>query len=378
MKILINALSIQDSGGITVLDKVLNESVSAVKNEYLVICNMNKNTKLLEKRFVNNNIEFIFLDRQNIIYRIFYESFLFPRVIEKYEIDLVYNFSASYQPFLPLPQLIKVHNLLFYSKKSDTLYFQRRKYFLWFKQVYLKRLFFRSMLKKSKYIEIQSSHVKDYLSDYINIQDKIFFVKSDIDVSLEEFEEPKRYDFKNQIKFLYIVGPHFEYLHKNFQDFTRGMLAFEKLGIDFQINITLTQKQLDNSDLWDSTLNKYTNFLGYINDRERFNELFANNTILISTSVIETLGLHVVEAIKSGVVTIVPAEKYSFSVYGKNILNYELFDTESLLNTILSIINEKIDVKTYIKTLQSDLRSNENKKYKSVVDLFEKVVDVQK
>ena len=72
------------------------------------------------------------------------------------------------------------------------------------------------MLNKSKYIEIQSKHVKKYLSDYINVKNKHIFIKSDVDVSAISFMKPKDYDFSKKLKFLYIVGPHFDYTHKIF------------------------------------------------------------------------------------------------------------------------------------------------------------------
>ena len=47
------------------------------------------------------------------------------------------------------------------------------------------------------------------------------------------------------------------------------------------------------------------------------NSLFYDNTVLISTSVVETLGLHVIEGIKNSVI-ITPNEQYADVVYGKN------------------------------------------------------------
>jgi glycosyltransferase involved in cell wall biosynthesis len=125
-------------------------------------------------------------------------------------------------------------------------------------------------------------------------------------------------------------------------------------------------------------LNDKTNFLGYINGEREMDKLFSDNTILISTSIIETLGLHVVEAIKKGIIPISPNEKYASSVYGNNIITYELFNVKSLLNAILSIINNKINCSELILTLQDDLKKSENTKVKSIVDIFQKVIDVQK
>lgn len=374
MKILINALGIQDSGGITVFEKALDDCKSKNTNNYLIVCNDNPNTKYLADKYKNiKQFKFMFIQRKSFLYRLYYENFIFKNTIRDNNINLIYNFSGSSQFFLQIPQVIKIHNLLFYSKKLDNVYKQNNRFILWLKQVYLKRIIFKAMANHSSYLEIQSSHVESYMSNFIDIKNKKFYIKSDINVPDDLFLEPKQYDFTKKIKFLYIVGPHFEYIHKNFLDFTNVMLELHKKNIDFEINITLTKEQLESSTLWDDSLNAKTIFLGYISEKEKIEELFCDNTILISTSIIETLGLHVIEGIKNGIITIAPDEEYSNAVYGANIIKYKLFDTKSLLNSILSVISNKIDYEDYILTLQNDLRVSENNKYKSIVDIFDKV-----
>jgi len=234
------------------------------------------------------------------------------------------------------------------------------------------------MLNRSKHIEIQSSHVKSCLLNFINTRERLFYVKSDIDVSDGLFLAPKQYNFSKKIKFLYIVGPHFEHLHKNLIDFTSAMLGMINKDIDFEINITLTNEQLNNSKVWDASLNSKTNFLGYMDSQEKMTELFCDNTILISTSIIETLGLHVVEGIKSGVITIAPDEEYANRVYGYNMFKYELFNKDSLLGAIISVMNYKESYTEKILSLQDDLRQNEVSKFSSILDVFDKVINVQK
>ena len=102
--------------------------------------------------------------------------------------------------------------------------------------------------------------------------------------------------------------------------------------------------------------------------------LFDNNTILISTSIIETIGLHVIEGIKKGIVTIVPNESYSNSVYGESMIKYDLFNSDSLLFFILKVINGEIDCSDYIVSLQKDLSRNERLKYNSILNVFEEVI----
>ena len=78
-----------------------------------------------------------------------------------------------------------------------------------------------------------------------------------------------------------------------------------------------------------------------MNDPREVEALFRDNTVLISTSIIETLGLHVIEAIKNGILTITPNEYYANEVYGEDQYCYELFSDKSLSNTIMNILNDE-------------------------------------
>ncbi len=373
--ILINAVGIQDSGGITVLEKILDECMHDKKNNYFVVCNENKNLiAIIEKYKSNKNFKFQMMKNKGFIYRLYYENIFFKKIIKKNKINLVYNFSGSAQYFSNIPQITKVHNLLFYAKTIDSLYSKKKEYIKWFTQIFLKRLVFHSMIKQTKYIEIQSSHVKEHISNFINISNKKFFIKSDITFYKENFNKIKNYDFSKKLNFLYIVGPHFEYLHKNFNDFVNTMLELQKINMNFKINITLTQEQLHNSKMWDKSLDKDTSFLGYISKNE-IHAQFTNNTILISTSVIETLGLHVIEAVQNGVLSIVPNESYSRTVYGKDILMYELFNSTYMMNIIkkISVLNNN-EIREIILKNQHYLINNENTKYKNITDIFNFII----
>jgi hypothetical protein len=379
MNILINAFGIVNSGGVTVLEKIFDELFQNQHNHYIFICNNNEAvTKLADKYKDKNNFEFKFIFNKGFLHRMYFENFIFKEIVKNHTIDLIYNFSGTKQFFINTPQLIKIHNLLFYSKKLDDFYKSKSQFILWIKQIFLKRIVFKLMLKRSKYIEIQSFHVKSCLLDFIDTREKLFYVKSDIDVPDEAFHHPKQYDFSKKIKFLYIVGPHFEYLHKNVIDFTNAMLCMGNNDIDFEINITLTKEQLNNSKVWDASLDSKTNFLGYISDQEKMIKLFCDNTILISTSIIETLGLHIIDGIKNGVITIVPGEEYANTVYGENMFKYELFNKNSLSNTIMTVINCKESYSEKILSIQDDLRQSEMSKFGSILDVFDEVINVQK
>ena len=374
---LINAIGIRDSGGITVLNKTLRDLVNCKNDRYVVVINVCKNTLSVKNRYKKNkNIDFILIESNSFLYRLYYENFKFSEIINQKKIVLVYNFSGSVQFLHKTPQLTKIHNLLFFSKKLDNFYKLNSKFILWVKQVFLKRIILKFMLIRSKHIEIQSQHVNQYLSDFINTRNKTLYVKSDIDVQDYVFLAPKQYDFSKKINFLYIVGPHFEYLHKNLLDFTGAMTSLNEKGIDFEINITLTNQQLSKSKVWNISLNSKTNFLGYISDKEKIKKLFYDNTILISTSVVETLGLHVIEGIKNGIITITPGEEYADVVYGKNRFKYYLFDNNSLLDTINTVIDSGEPFEKKIVSQQRYLVMNEDKKVNNINDIFYEVLNV--
>jgi hypothetical protein len=166
MNILINAFGIVNSGGVAVLEKIFDEFFQNQHNHYIFICNNSEAIiKLADKHKDKNNFEFKFIFNNGLLHRMYFENFIFKEIVNNHRIDLIYNFSGTKQFFINTPQLIKIHNLLFYSKKLDDAYKLKSQFILWIKQIFFKRIIFKFMLKRSKHIEIQSSHVKSCLLD---------------------------------------------------------------------------------------------------------------------------------------------------------------------------------------------------------------------
>ena len=379
MNILFNALGICTSGGVTVLDKSLRECSLSVENEYIIVCSDNVNIAELMERHKNvKNFRFHLVLKTGVFYRVYYENFVFFKIVRRHKIELIYNFSGTSQRFLKVNKLVKVHNLIFYSKRLDWIYARNHQTVLWLREILLKRFFLQFMLGDRVSLELQSRHVQSCLSDFINTANKKIYIKSDVDVSEKEFSQPRHYNFTKKVKFLYIVGPHFNSVHKNFNEFVGVMSMLNDCKVDFEINITLFRDQLVSFSGWSASLNSKTNFLGYISDQEKMAKLFCDNTILISTSVVETLGLHVIEGIKNGVITIAPDEEYANTVYGESMFKYELFNKNSLFNIIMTVINSKESCSDKILSIQDDLRKNEMSKFGSILDVFNEVKNVQK
>jgi len=377
--VLVNALGIRDSGGVVVLTKALNDFSKCKKYKYIIVCHFNDNVFHLKiENEMHAHLEFIFIKNNSFLYRLYYENFKFINIIDRGKVILVYNFSGSVQFSHKVPQLIKIHNLLFFSLALNKFYLENKMFYVWFKQVFLKRQVLKVMMYFSKFIEIQSNHVKDELENFIKIKEKFFFVKSDISVGEGSFNKPKIFNFSNRIKFLFIVGPHFKYAHKNIAYFTNSMVGLINRGVDFEIVITLTKEQLSTSKLWNESLNSRTKFVGYLNDQEEMEKLFSDNTIIVSTSIVETLGLHVIEGIKNGIVPITPNENYANSVYGNQVFKYELSNDDSLIDCIMNVLEIRGSHSEHILSIQDDLRRSEMEKFSNIVDVFNEVINVQK
>jgi len=375
-RVLINALGIQNSGGLTILRKTLVELSSDQDNQYYCeVYNGKYMTNLINDFASQGNINFSVRRNYGNLYRLIYENINFPLIVKRKKINLIYNFSGSNQFYSGAISIVKVQNLLFFNKSLDAIYFNKRLHYLWFIQIFMKRFLLVLMLKRAKYIEIQSTHVKDELSNFLSLNKKTFFVKSDFLSNKANYLSPKKYNFEDEITFLYIVGPHFEMPHKNFSDFVKAMILQLDNGFKFKIKISLSAEQLHQSIIWDKRLDKVTSFLGYIDDKKIMKGIFKDNSILISTSTIETLGLHVFEAIFNGILCIVPKEPYSYRVYGDKILTYDLFNPESLCNTILEAMTyDSLMCNELTKSSREYITETESKKYKSIREIFDAVL----
>ena len=375
MKVLVNAFGISSAGGITVLKKTIDEFLDNQENQYYIFVFNNQNILNLVREFNNiDNIHFKIYNNYGILLRLLLENLYFLSFVLRNNISLIYNLTGTRQLLFGTPTVLKIQNLAFFTKKLDAIYLNNNKKFLWLKQIWFKRIIFGLMLGFTKNIEIQSIHVKEELSNFINIDNKIFFIKSDFLINQNHFSEPKQYDFNKEITFLYIVGPHFSFPHKNIGDFVKTMVMLFDSGLNFHINITLNYEELKRSGLWNDKLNKITSFLGYI-DSKRMITLFRDNAILISTSVIETLGLHVLEGVLNGVLCIVPNESYSENVYGNSVLTYNLFDCESLMEAVIQLKSYNNSAcHSLILDNQDYIYRNENNKYRNSLSIFNDVL----
>jgi len=78
MNILINALGVGDSGGIIVLDKLLDEVKDTKLIQSFVVCNISVNINIIVDKYQScNNITFVTSYKKGPLFRLLYKCFIF-------------------------------------------------------------------------------------------------------------------------------------------------------------------------------------------------------------------------------------------------------------------------------------------------------------
>jgi hypothetical protein len=100
MKILVNVFGIKDSGGIRVFDKLLQELCLDSVNDYFIFYNNSENINFVISNYKKNiNLKFYKVHSKGFLHRLYYENISFLYFINRNKIDIIYNFSGSFQIF---------------------------------------------------------------------------------------------------------------------------------------------------------------------------------------------------------------------------------------------------------------------------------------
>ena len=136
--VLVNGIGIINSGGLIVLEKFLKECLEfETENKFFfILTNSPLISSLVRQYQVYKCFEFRLVEIRSLVHRLYFENVGFKDIIKVCNIDLIYNFTGSAQPYLKCVQLVKMQNLLFYSKKLNRRYKENFKFILWIKQVY--------------------------------------------------------------------------------------------------------------------------------------------------------------------------------------------------------------------------------------------------
>ena len=195
MNVLIYALTIKRGGALKVLESFL-ETITNEKREnvnYVIILSVK-----LKNRFSNFSLHIEYFDHDNPlgIYR-FIISNRINKLIDKFQINLVYTIGApSYYKF-KIPQVVRLTEpYVLHPNKHAYSRYGLIDYLTIKLKTYIKFL----AIKNEIYFETQTEYAKNRILEYINPLSKVLVVNNSI--SLEIFNNHNNFDTRNEHVFL--------------------------------------------------------------------------------------------------------------------------------------------------------------------------------
>jgi glycosyltransferase involved in cell wall biosynthesis len=296
--ILVSAYNIHVGGGATLLKQIL-------KN-----LNNKKNLCFLDKRF---EIECFNMNPvqvpKSILGRLQAEREI-QRQAKNYELILTLG---------NLPPLFKnkSFNILFIQNKYLVSNFSIKGFSLGTRiRITIERLWLKKFIKNIDLAVVQTEHMKSafqgYISKNVNVMVLPFCDNIKPNIEFERRLNPAR-------KFLYVAGPE---PHKNHNRLTSAWKRFHSLFPDTELTLTV-----------DGGKNSHgIRYLGSI-DRAEVMKLYHSHDALLYPSLLESLGLPLLEARLSGMPLIVSDLEYAYEVSNPDLV-FNPYDENDIFNTL--------------------------------------------
>ena len=334
----INTIGTRGGGCETVLNSLLR---GLEKSEYcrslishVFVFTLPKETYDFTYKTKDNFIKIIYCSRltDNAIIRYAWLNVSFSKLVRNHKCDIVLNMSGV-AGSLPITQAIFLQNSIYFSAEAIQTYFTKNvpieKKLRKSIEIPLFKYFLRSSCKKSETLIVQSNIMKNWVEQEIDSAvGKVQVVRPAVPLMLmREFTTPI-VGSESRTTFLYIG---------NDEPYKNLKIIFEtaKRCHSHQPNWTfcLTTKKPKN---FPEELTKNVRFLGSLGKQELLSEI-ENATALIMPSLVETVGLPLIEAHECGLPIVVADRPYAKELCGSAAIYFDPLDPQSLENALESI-----------------------------------------
>lgn len=257
------------------------------------------------------------------------EQIEFPRLLNKYNLDLVHFPYFSVPVFYKKPFVVTVHDLIinhFPTGKASTLPLPLYK---------LKRAGYEFILKKAikdakKVITPSNATREEIIDPYHTSKDKIIVTPEGVDDAISDFK-PVLFKAKNPY-FLYVGNA---YPHKNLEKFLEAFKLFTVNGSQF------TVKMVGRQDYFYKKLKEFVKkekiegveFLGYVADSD-LAKLYFQAAATFVPSLMEGFGLTTLEAMSMGSIVACSKIPALTEACGENALYFNPTDVLSIVGAM--------------------------------------------
>lgn len=322
------ALPAEKGGALSILNMYYEKSLLDISNEY-IFCVSNVNLKS------SKNIEVLKFPwvKKSWLHRLFFDKCYFRKIVKNLEYNQVLSLQNSYIEGAKSPQIIYLQQSLQFS----SFHFQfLRNPKMWLYQKYINYMIPISLRKASKII-VQTNWMKNKCIEKYGLPMDIIEVEKPVNLSIEVKCE---YESTNKLNFLYPAEP-LEY--KNHIVILKTLKLIKKFE-DFDVNVIFTFKGDENR------FAKYLKKEAIKSDlpvtfsgRRPINEIYElyTKSVLLFPSLVETVGLPLIEAKKFKSPIIASGLDFTREVLGEYELLYcfDPLDPNDLLEKIKLLHN---------------------------------------
>lgn len=276
----------------------------------------------------------------NLIIRFFWLQFYFGHWLSNYKCDIVYNFN-NLAGNLSLPQVLFIQQSLYFSKEAINSYFISSNVSLISRirkiiEPFLMKMFFKVSVNNCKKIIVQTETMKEWVCNKLNIpKNRIIVILPEI----PNFFYGKRKATRKLLKEIDSNSKNWLYVgntepYKNLKIIYEIAKLAESKNIDWKFHIVTPSKNIP----WKHPLIKWYNYL----EREKLKKMYFNADALIIPSLVETVGLPMLEAISIGIPVIAADRSYAHEICGDSALYFNPYCSSELFRCLLELNNNAL------------------------------------
>ena len=343
MKVLINAITITEGGGLVVLTHLL-KSMQKAGSEicwYVV-----SDPKILSALPQHNKIVKISYTRarKTPLHLLYWYECELPKLVSRIEIDLLFSLTN----FLPrkclsCPALLLMHNAGFFSETFTRLQMQYYKNFknnlLWKRKI----KWAKNSIKRATIVTVQTNALKNEILKLRGVsQDKIITIPHGPGLLEMTDAQPRLFPENRIWRIGYITkfGP-----QKDFITVIKAMSHLKTSGVRIKLVLTLDENTKEYpSILHEIEANKIQDMienLGEVTDRDNLQRVYHSLDIFIFPSLVESFGFTLVEAMTAGLPVIVADTPSNREMVGEAGQFFPTENSKQLLEKIQSIMIDK-------------------------------------
>lgn len=226
--------------------------------------------------------------KKSWIHRLYFDQFIAPRLVEKYNANKVFSLQNVIVPKTKVAQTVYIHQTLPF---IDLRFKFRENKLFWIYQNIIGKSIIKSIHKTDRII-VQTKWFKKLCIEKTGVKEEKFtVVPPQINIKIQKYFE---LDKKSHYTFFYPAGSSF---YKNHKIIVDACINLKKTNMNFKVVFTLKGDENEQiSNLFNEVKNNRLpiEFIGNISREEVFD--YYTKSILVFPSFIETFGLPLLEA----------------------------------------------------------------------------------